>query len=132
MYTEKNEKLSEKRKQNKLNMLVELYHKRWVSDHPFHDLKESFQAWKKSNHDFYSNSYKFQVSLISMQIYILFREIYLNNDKNFWRAYYKTIYTWILSLTWKLVYHAKKVILKISEYLRKSRYFIWILQQLEI
>ena len=42
LYTEKDEKLSKKRKQNKLNRLVELYHKRWVSEHPFHDLKESF------------------------------------------------------------------------------------------
>jgi hypothetical protein len=69
--------------------------------------------------------------LIAMQIYILFREIYLKNDKFFRRAYYKTIFTWILSLTWKLVRHAKKVILKIPEYSRKTRYFIWLLRQLE-
>ena len=131
LYTEKDEKLNIKRKQNKLKRLVELYHKRWVSEHPFHDLKESFQSWKTSNHDFYSNSYRFQVSLISMQIYILFREIYLKDDKTFKRAYYKTIFTWILSLTWKLVRHAKKIILKIPEYSRKSRCFIWILRQLE-
>lgn len=131
LYTEKDEKSSKNKKQNKLKRIIELYHKRWVSEHPFHDLKESFQGGRTSNHKFYPNSYRFQVSLISMQIYILFREKYLKYDNFFKRAYYKTIFTWILSLTWKLVTHARKIILKISEYSRKSRAFIWILRQLE-
>ena len=131
LWDEKDEKLNQKRKKHKLERLVELYHKRWVSEHPFHDLKESFQSGKTSSHSFYANSYRFQLSLICMQIYILFRETYLKYDKFFKRAYYKTIFTWIFSLTWKLVKHAKKIILKIPEYSRKARYFIWILRQLE-
>ena len=108
-----------------------MYHKRWTSEHIFHDLKESFQAWKTSNHSFWANSYRFQVSLIAIQIYVLFREIYLNDDKSFKKAYYKTIFNWIISLSWKLVKHAKKVILKIPEYSRKAIYFMKILQKLE-
>lgn len=131
LYTERDEKSSKNKRQNKLKRIIELYHKRWVSEHPFHDLKESFQGGQTSNHKFYPNSYRFQVSLISMQIYILFREKYLKYDNFFKRAYYKTIFNWILSLTWKLVTHARKIILKIPEYSRKSRAFIWILRQLE-
>ena len=65
-----------------------------------------------------------------MQIYILFREIYLKFN---WlrRAYYSTIFTSIFSLTWKLVKHAKQIILKIPEYSKKSYYFIQILKMLE-
>lgn len=130
LWEEKDEKLNEKRKNNKLSRLVELYHKRWVSEHPFHDLKESFQSWQTSNHGFYANSYRFQVSIISMQIYILFREIYLKFGW-FRRAYYSTIFTSILSLTWKLVKHAKHIVLKIPEYSKKSYYFMQILKMLE-
>jgi hypothetical protein len=130
LWDEKDDKLSQKNKNNKLKRIIGLYHKRWVSEHPFHDLKQSFQSWQTSNHSFYANSYRFQVSIISMQIYVLFREIYLKYSE-FKRSYYSTIFTSILSLTWKLVKHAKKITLKIPEYSRKSYYFMQILKMLE-
>ena len=115
-----------------LEDIVDLYHKRWTSEHIFHDLKESFQSWKTSCHSFWANSYRFQVSLIAMQIYVLFRELYLNDSKEFWKAYYKTIFTRIFSLTWKLVSHAKKIILKIPKYSKKALIFMNLLEKLSI
>jgi hypothetical protein len=132
LFTEKDFKLSQKRLKHKLFRIIDLYHKRWTSEHIFHDLKDSFQAWQTSNHNFYTNSYRFQVSLISMQIYVLFRELFLNDDKKYRKAYYKTIFNWILSLPWILVKHARKIILKIPEYSSKTFYFVKIIRKLQI
>jgi len=111
--------------------IIELYHQRWTSEHIFHDFKESFQAWQTSSHKFYTNSYKFQVSIIAMQIYIIFRKLYLKWIKEYENSYYSTIYINLISLVWKIVYHARKIILKIPQYSKRAQLFINILERLE-
>jgi len=111
--------------------IVELYHQRWTSEHIFHDFKESFQSWQTSSHKFYTNSYKFQVSIIAMQIYIIFKKLYLKWIQEYENSYYSTIYINLISLVWKIVYHARKIILKIPQYSKRAQLFVSVLERLE-
>ena len=66
-----------------------------------------------------------------MQIYIIFKKLYLKWIQEYENSYYSTIYINLISLVWKIVYHARKIILKIPQYSKRAQLFVSVLERLE-
>ena len=109
--------------------IIRMYHERGASEHPFHDLKESFQAWWTNSSDFYSNAYKFITSIIAISVHTLFKNILLEWT-NIMNSYFSTIARLIIDIPGKIVKRGRKIILKLSENSIKSKYFSIALQNL--
>lgn len=107
---------------NKIQQIIELYHERGSSEHPFHDLKESFQSGWTNSTNFYTNSYKFMISVIAISIYTLFRNIALQWT-SLVNSYYSTIARFIIDISWKIVKKWRNLILKLNIDSIKTKYF---------
>lgn len=107
--------------------VMELYHQRWTAEHPFHDFKESFQSGYTNAQSFYVNELKFLISIAAMQIYIVFRELYLVGTI-IARSYFSTISKRVICMSAKFVKTGRKVIMKLKEWTKKSvmrAYVLW-------
>lgn len=117
--------------QNDSQSVVEIYQERWTAEHPFHDYKESFQCGRTNSRSFYANEFKFLVSMFALQVYTLFRELYLQWTQ-LSKSYFSTIYRWIISLPMKLVNTWRKMILKITKGTKKAWMFEKILKNMKL
>jgi len=111
--------------------VIELYHQRWTMEHPFHDLKSSFQTWRTNSHWFYANEYKYLVTIIAMFIYTTFRETCLQATE-LAKSYFSTIYRRIIDIPVKIVSTWRKVIMKIVNWTKKAFMFTKILEANEL
>jgi hypothetical protein len=99
--------------------VINLYHERGTAEHPFHDFKENFQAWQTNAQSFYVNEFKFLTSILSMQIYIVFRELYLQGT-TIAKSYFWTIARRVIIVWAKIVKTWRKVFIKLKEWTKKS------------